>query len=180
MGGRKIYGAIAEFDTPEGLLAAAAKMRERGFRKMDACTPFPVHGINEALGIRRSPLGWIVLGAGAVGLGGAVLLQWWTGAINYPLVIGGKPLFALQPSVPIVFELTVLLAAFAAVGGMLALNGLPRLYHPLFNHERFRRVTDDSFVLAVEAADAKFHLEETLTLLRALGAEQASLVEETQ
>ncbi|MCW5980355.1 MAG: DUF3341 domain-containing protein [Bryobacteraceae bacterium] len=174
----RLYGAVAEFQTPEDLLEAARAMRQRGFTHMDACTPFPVHGINEALGIRRSPLGWLALVAGCAGCAGALLLQWWTGAVSYPLAIGGKPLFAFEPSIPITFEATVLLAAFATVAGMLALNGLPRLYHPLFQHQRFQRVTDDAFALVVEASDPKFHATETPALLRNLGAADAQLVEE--
>ena len=110
----------------------------------------------------------------------ALLLQWWTGAVDYPLVIGGKPLFAFEPSIPITFEVTVLLAAFAVVGGMFALNGLPRLYHPLFHHESFRRVTDDRFTLAVEATDPHFHAENTPALLTTLGAESSGLVQEEE
>jgi hypothetical protein len=175
-----LYGVVAEFDSPEALLEAARTLRQRGFRRMDACTPFPVHGIDQALGIRRSPLGWLALGGGLTGAALALLLQWWTGAVDYPLIVGGKPLFAFEPSIPITFELTVLLAAFATVFGMLALNGLPRLYHPLFESEGFRKVTDDRFVLAVEAADPKFHATETLALLDSLGAAATSLVEEAQ
>jgi hypothetical protein len=110
-------------------------MRSEGFTKMDAFTPFPVHGLDHALGLGRSRLGYVVFGAGFVGMVLALLLQWWTGAVDYPLVIGGKPLFAFEFSIPITFEVTVLLAAFAAVLGMLAVNGLPRLHHPIFDCE---------------------------------------------
>ncbi len=174
----RIYGAVGEFSTPEDLVDAARAMRRDGFTRMDACTPFPVHGIDDAIGIRQSPLGWLVMVAGFIGMVVALLLQWWTGAVDYPLVIGGKPLFAFEPSIPITFELTVLLAAIAAVVGMLALNGLPRLYHPLFNHDGFNKVTDDKFVLAVEAADPRFHADHTPRRLRELGAEAADLVRE--
>ena len=178
MSDKKLYGILAAFDSPDGLLNAARQMREKGFRKIDACTPFPVHGIDEALGIGSSPLGWIALVAGIAGLGAALMLQWWTAAVDYPLVIGGKPLFAFEPSIPITFELTVLLAAVAAVAGMLVLNGLPKFYHPLFNSENFRRVSDDRFALAVEASDPEFDAAETQALLRGLGAESTELVEE--
>ena len=178
MAERRLYGAVAEFATPDALLEAARRMRENGYTKMDACTPFPVHGIDRALGIPHSRLGYIVFAGGLTGFVAGILLQWWTGAVDYPLLVGGKPLFAFEPSIPIIFELTVLLSAFAAVGGMLALNRLPRLHHPLFELEAFHRVTNDRFFLAVEAADPKFRPDETKALLESLGAESAALVEE--
>jgi len=178
MNNGKVHAVVAEFDSPEALVAAASTMREKGFTRMDACTPFPVHGIDEALGLRRSPLGWFVLVGGLTGAALALLLQWWTGAVDYPLVIGGKPLFAFEPSIPITFELAVLLGAITAVGGMFALNGLPRFYHPLFEYEGFRNATNDRFLLAVEAADPKFHLEETPELLKGLGAETTGVARE--
>jgi hypothetical protein len=174
----KIYGAAASFSSPEDLLDAAHAMREQGFTALDANTPFPVHGIDEALGIHHSPLGYVVLAGGVVGFTIASLLQWWTGAVNYPLIIGGKPFFAFEFSMPITFEVTVLIAAFCAVGGMLALNGLPRFYHPLFNYDGFRQVTNDKFVLTVEASDPRFRAEQIMSLLASLGADEAVLVEE--
>jgi hypothetical protein len=180
MAAEKLYGVLAEFDSPGALLEAARALRAQGYRHMDACTPFAVHGIEEALGIRRSPLGWIALLAGLTGAALALLLQWWTGAIDYPLIVGGKPLFAFEPSIPITFELTVLLAALATVFGMLALNRLPRLYHPLFECDAFRGATDDRFLLAVEASDPNFHADETRALLERLGAVSTALVKEAQ
>ncbi len=174
----RIYGAVAEFSTPEDLVAAAQAMRKDGFTRMDACTPFPVHGIDDALGIKPSRLGWYVMVAGFIGMVFALWLQWWTGAVDYPLTVGGKPFFAFEPSIPITFELTVLLAAFTAVIGMFVMNGLPSLYHPLFNHERFTKVTDDKFVLAVEATDPRFHVDSTPSQLLRLGADTADLVKE--
>jgi len=178
MADQTIYGAVARFSSPEALLEAAHGMREKGYTKLDANTPFPVHGIDEALGIKHSPLGYLVFLGGLTGFVLAILLQWWTGAKDYPLVVGGKPLFAFEFSMPIIFELTVLLAAFAAVGGMFALNGLPRFHHPLFNYEGFKDVSNDKFFLTVEAKDSRFDGEETTGLLRSLGAEEAVLVEE--
>ncbi len=175
----RLYGVLAEFDSPEALARAARQMREQGYRRLDACTPFPVHGLAEALGFRRSPLGWFALAAGLTGAGAALLLQWWTGAVDYPVVVGGKPYFALWPSVPITFELAVLSAAFATTFGMLALNGLPRLYHPLFEDEGFRRASDDRFMLVVEAADPAFDAAETPALLARLGALAVRSVEES-
>jgi hypothetical protein len=144
---------------------------------MEAYTPFPIHGIDEALGDARSPLGRIVIVCGLVGLASAVLLQWWTGAIDYKLVVAGKPLFALEPSVPIMFELSVLLSAFGAVLGMLGLNKLPQYYHPFFNFSRAAGATNDRFLLAIEATDAKFKTDEVVTLLNELGSRHTELVE---
>ncbi len=171
-----LYGVVAEFETPDSLLDAIRAIRALGFEKMDAYTPFPVHGIDEALGARRSRLGWIVLSAGLCGAAAALLLQWWTGTVGYPLVIGGKPFFALEFSVPITFELAVLFAAFGAVFGMFALNGLPRFYHPVFQHPRFGRATDDAFLLAIEANGDAFDPDEALAVLRGTGARYAEVL----
>jgi hypothetical protein len=173
----EIHGVVAEFESPQELVAAIRAARERGYGRLEAYTPFPVHGVEEAIGLRRSKLGWIVLCAGLAGAAGALLLQWWTGAVAYPLRIGGKPLFAVEPSIPITFELTVLFAAFGAVLGMLALNGLPRFYHPVFQHPRFQRATDDRFLLAIEARGDAFAPGEALEFLRAVGGKHAEVVE---
>ncbi len=132
----------------------------------------------EALGLGRSRLGYLVFGAGLAGMFGALLLQWWTGAVDYPLVIGGKPLFAFEFSIPITFELTVLLASFAAVVGMFVVNGLPRLSHPVFRAESFRRVTDDGFVLIIESDDPKFDAAGCVRRLESLGARRTEVVAE--
>ena len=142
--------AVLSFDSPEQLLQAVHDARKRGITKMEAYTPFPIHGLDEAMGTGKSRLSWIAFVAGSIGTVAAFLLQWWTGTTAYPLVIGGKPLFALEFSIPIMFELTVLFAAFGTVFGMLALNGLPRLHHPVFELEGFRGATDDRFLLVIE------------------------------
>jgi hypothetical protein len=176
-GAHQYYGVLADFDSPEDLLRAIRTARAAGFTRMEAYTPFPIHGIDEALGDSRSPLGRIVIVCGLVGLVSAVLLQWWTGAIDYKLVVAGKPLFALEPSVPIMFELSVLLGAFGAVFGMLGLNKLPQYYHPFFNFSRAAGATNDRFLLAIESSDAKFKTEEVVTLLNELGSRHTELVE---
>ena len=173
----KFYGTVAEFDDDRKLVAAARAAREFGYTRMDAFTPFPVHGIDEAIGIPRSPLGYIVATFGFLGLLSATLLIWWTGAIDYPLVVGGKPLFAIVPSVPIMFELTVLFSAFSAVIGMFALNRLPQFYHPVFNFSKYEGATDDKFLLAIEATDPVFNPDQTALLLIKWGALTAELVE---
>lgn len=173
-----VYAVAAEFEDAPGLLEALRELRRRGYRKLDALTPFPVHGLNEALEIRRSPLGWAALASGLLGAGGALLLQWWTAAVAYPLVIGGKPFFAIEPSVPVAFELAVLLASFAAVLGMLALNGLPRFFHPATRHSRFVRASDDRFLLLVEADGPGFDAGRAAELLRALGGRHIEVLED--
>jgi hypothetical protein len=173
-----IYGVVAEFDSPEQLLEGVRAARALGYGRMDAFTPFPIHGIDEAMGAGRSRLGWIVLGGGILGAISAVLLQWWTGAVASPLVIAGKPLFALEFATPIIFELTVLLAAFGAVFGMLALNGLPRFYHPVFRHSRFERAADDKFLLALESNGAQFDAEQAAEILQGAGGKLVEVVTE--
>ncbi len=171
-----VYGVVAEFDSPEALVEAARAAREAGYTKLDAYSPFPVHGIDEAMGASRSRLGVIVFAAGLMGMAAALLLQWWTGAVGYPLVIGGKPFFAFEFSIPITFELTVLCASFGAVAGMLAINGLPRFYHPVFQHSRFSAVTDDAFLLAIESDGEDFQPERAADVLRAAGGREIEVV----
>lgn len=189
---KTVYGIIAEFNDPGDLVAAGREVHHKhGYTKLDALSPFPVHGIDDAIGVPRSILGFIVFGFGSVGFLAALSLIWFTGTqtcppipfaaelgmCGYPLTIGGKPLFALEPSIPIMFELTILLSAFATVFGMFGLNGLPRFYHPVFNFSDIHRATDDRFLLVVEASDPKFDITETQRLLNALGAAKTEVVE---
>jgi hypothetical protein len=172
-----IHGLVADFDSPDKLMGAIKAARKAGYSKMEAYTPFPIHGIDDAMGAKESHLGYLVLCGGTVGLTIAILLQWWTGAVDYPLVIAGKPLFSFEPSIPIMFELTVLLASFAAVFGMIGLNGLPRLYHPIFNYSGHKAITDDRFVLVIEAGDREFDATVTRDFLAAQGADKLELIE---
>ena len=164
------YGLIAEFSDPGALLHAAEGVYEAGYRHFDTHSPFPIHGMDRAMGLGQSKLGPIVFGGALTGATVGYLLQWWTSAVDYPLNISGKPFFAIEPSVPIIFEVTILFSALAAVAGMLALNGLPRPYNPLFYSENFRRVTDDGFFIHVAASDRRFSIEETRALLEEQGA----------
>ena len=143
------YGLLARFATPADLYRACEGVRDAGFTRWDAHTPFPVHGLDRAMGLRRSPLPWIVLVMGLVGVGLGFLLQWWVHAGAYPLVISGKPYAAWPAYVPIAFEVGVLFAALGAVLGMLGLNRLPMHHHPLFQSQVFERVTDDAFFLSL-------------------------------
>ncbi len=160
-----LHGLLAEYDSPSALVAASKKVRDAGFEKWDTFTPFPIHGIDRAMGIKMTKLPWIVLGAAITGLTTAILMQWWMNAVDYKYIISGKPFWSIPASVPIYFELTVLFSAFAALGGMLALNNLPLPSHPLDLKERFAKVTDDKFFLLIQANDAKFDERETMGLL---------------
>lgn len=173
-----VYGVVAEFENPRQLLAAIRGVQAQGYRKLDAFTPFAAHGIDLALDPKRSPLGYIVFGAGALGALSAVLLQWWTGAVDFPLVIAGKPLFAFEFAMPIIFELSVLFAAIGAVFGMFALNGLPRFYHPVFRHSRHGRVTTDVFLLAIESDSKDFAAANAAEVLRSLGGSHVEVISE--
>jgi mono/diheme cytochrome c family protein len=165
-----IVGLLAEFDGPAALKAAAGSLKTAGYTRYDAHSPYPVHGLDAVLGRRRSVIPWLVLGGGITGCGVALLLQWWTNAVDYPYVTSGKPLFSLPANIPVAFELIILFGALAAFGGVLLFANLPWLYHPLFGCEKFRRVTTDAFFLAIEAADPKFDEGATADLLRSLGA----------
>ncbi len=162
---RPVFGILAEYSDPAVLIEASKKVRDAGFQKWDTYTPFPVHGIDPAMGIKPTILPWIVLGAGLTGLAAGVLLQWWTNAIDYPWITSGKPMWSLPANIPIAFELTILFSALTTLGGMLALNKLPHPSHPLDLKERFERATDDKFFLLVEASDPKYDAEEVTALL---------------
>lgn len=172
------YGLLAEFSNPATLLHAAEKTHQAGYTHFDAHSPFPIHGMDKAMGLGNSRVGYICLLGGITGLALATWLQWWTGAIDYPLNISGKPFFAFEPSIPVMFELTVLFSAYAAVAGMLALNGLPRPYNPLFYSENFLRASDDAFFLFIASSDEKFDLKETENMLTEMGALQVELIED--
>lgn len=168
---------MGNFKNPDTLLQAVREVRSRGYRFFEVYTPYPVHGLEHAMGLRRSKLPYISFAGGVLGLVTALLLQWWTGAVDYRLNIGGKPFFAWEFSVPVDFELTVLFTAFATVIGFLVLCRLPRWYSDYQHDPGFRAATDDTFVLAVESRDALFSLDETRALLERLGAEDVRLVE---
>lgn len=163
----KVHGYVAEYGDVDSLVHACEKVRDAGYTKWDAHSPFPVHGIDDAMGIKPTILPWIVLGGGLTGLLTAIVLQWWTNAIDYPFMISGKPMLSVPAWIPVCFELTVLLSAISAFLSVLVLNVLPTLYHPLFNVERFKRATDDKFFVSIEAADPLFHETNTKSLLAA-------------
>lgn len=169
---------LAEFETPGQVMHAAEKVRDAGYARWDVHTPFPVHGMDKAMGLSDSVLGWIVLICGLTGLTAAFLLMWFTNGYDYPIIIGGKPGFSLPSMVPVMFELTILLSAFGTVLGMLGLNQLPRHHHPVFYSERFERCSDDRFFISIEAGDTKFDLDETRELLEACHPSHLELIQE--
>lgn len=172
------YGALARFESPRALIEACEKVRDAGYARWDAHTPFPVHGLDRAMGMKPSVLPWIVLVCGLGGAGGAFALQWWTHSIAYPLVISGKPLFSWQAFVPVTFEVGVLCAAAAAVLGMLGLNKLPMHHNPLFGARQFERASNDGFFISIESWDPKFDPRGTPELLEQIGAAEVELVEQ--
>jgi hypothetical protein len=174
----KVYGVLAEFSDPGALLHAAEKVHQAGYKHFDTHSPFPIHGMDRAMGLGQSKVGYIAFLGGVTGLALATWLQWWTSAVDYPINISGKPFFAVEPSIPIMFELTVLFSAIAAVVGMLALNGLPRPYNPLFYSRRFARVTDNAFFLQIAAADDHFEEEQTGAFLQEIGALNVEVIKD--
>ena len=173
-----IYGVIAEFDNPSDAVAAARRAYEEGYRRMDAYSPYPIEALSEAIGFHKSRLPLIVLIGGIVGCLGGYLMQYWMNAYDYALNVGGKPQHSWPAFIPITFETTVLGAALAAIFGMLALNGLPEPYHPVFNAPNFALATRDRFFLLIEARDPKFDRAGTAAFLRDLdGAREVTDVE---
>ena len=174
----KPYGIIAEFETPAAILAAAKQVRDAGYRRWDIFTPFPIHGIDKVMGLKNSLVGWFSLAMG----GGAFLsgmgLLWFTNAFDYPLIVGGKPMYSVPMSFVPSYILMVMGGAIGALVGMLALNQLPRLHHPLLKNPRFELVSRDKFMLVIGANDDHFSAVETRKLLESIGGTHIELVEE--
>ena len=170
------YGMLAEYGSASAIYHACEKVRDAGYTRWDAHTPFPVHGLDGAMGLSRSKLPWLVLVCGLSGAAFAFGLQWWTSAVAQPVVIAAKPIFSWQAFVPVTFELGVLFAAFAAVFGMLAINGLPRLHHSVFHSERFQRASDDRFFISIESVDPNYDETKTRALLEEAGAEHVEII----
>lgn len=166
----KLYGVLAEFKTPKELIDAAKAINNNGYTKYDTFSPFPVHGMDKAMSLPKSKLGWIVFSHGIVGLVGGFAMIYFMTAVDYPLNISGKSLMNIPAWIPVLFELTVLLSAFGAVFGMFFLNGLPRLNHPLFTSENFKKATDDGFFVCIESDDPQFESTKVQTLLSEIGA----------
>ena len=147
------YGIIAEFDTPADTIHAAEKVRDAGFSKWDVFTPFPVHGMDRAMGLKHSVVGWFSFIGGVSGYTLGMVMIWWMNAYDFPILVGGKPMFSPFGAFPPSYELTILLGSFGAIIGMLFMNRLPRLHHPLLKHRRFGLATHDKFFIVIETTD---------------------------
>jgi hypothetical protein len=172
-----LYGVIAEFDTPTSVVAAARKAYDEGYRRMDAFSPYPIEELTEAIGFRHTKLPLLVLIGGIVGALTGYGLQYWASVIYYPLNVGGRPFHSWPQFIPVTFEMTILVAALTAVFGMLALNGLPQPYHPVFNTPGFDLASRNHFFLVIEARDPNFELEKTRAFLNSLNPREVTDVE---
>jgi hypothetical protein len=178
MAEKKTWGLLAEFETPQVIYTACEGVRDEGYRHWDAHTPFPVHGLERAMGLSASKVPWIVLGMAIFGMVLGFTLQWWTTVIDYPIIVAGKPFLSWPAWIPVTFELAILMGAFGAVFGMFGLNKLPTFHHPIFNSDRFKAATDDKFFITIEARDPLFDAKKTKKLLQQLGATNIEEVDE--
>lgn len=174
----KIYGLMAEFNTPGDLLRAAGKVRDAGYHRWDVFTPFPIHGIDKVMGLKNSLVGWVSLGGGVFMFIQIVGLIWFSNAFDYPLIVGGKPMFSVPMTFVPAYIMLIMGGAIGALVGMLGLNQLPRLHHPLFAKKRFEGVSRDKFILVIGALDEKFCATETRKLLETTGAAHVEIVED--
>jgi hypothetical protein len=172
------YGLLAEFDAPSVVTAAAEKVRDAGFQHWDVYTPCPIHGMDDAMGLRPSKVGWFAFVGGVTGITCGMLMIWFMNAVDFPLVVGGKPLFSPWFAFPISYELTILFGAFGSIIGMLVSNQLPRWHHPLLKHPRFAQVTHDRFFIVIECRDDKFVESQVRQLLTSAGSTHIERVEE--
>ncbi|MEO8425913.1 MAG: DUF3341 domain-containing protein [Verrucomicrobiota bacterium] len=172
------YGILAEFDSTAAALHAAETVRDAGFRRWDVFTPFPVHGMDRAMGLKNSKVGWFSFLGGVTGYTSGMLMIWYMNAFDYAIPVGGKPMFSPFYAFPPSYELTILLGSFGAILGMLFLNRLPRLHHPLLKHRRFARVTHDGFFIVIEASDPKYSESDARKLLESAGGKHIEVVEE--
>ena len=173
----EVYGLLAEFEDHEALLSASKRTYEAGYREIDAFSPYPVHGLDEAIGVKRTRLPYLVLTCGLLGAALGFSLQYWVSAIAYPLNIGGRPFFSWPSFIPITFECGIIGAAFSAGIGMILANKLPMPYHPLFNVESFDRASQDRFFLCVESTDPHFDPDQTRTFLQSLNPHEVFRVD---
>ncbi len=172
------WGIVAEFESAAAIYHAAEKVTNHGYTRVDAHTPFVVHGLDKALRQGPSGLGWLVVCCGITGICLAQLMMWWMNAHDYPIWVSGKLPYDWPYTIPITFECMVLLSGFGAVFGMFALNRLPRLHHPIFQHATFWRASDDRFFLSIEATDPKFDSRETVRFLESIGGKHVAIVED--
>jgi hypothetical protein len=179
MSDTRAFGLMAEFDNPAEAMHAAEKVRDAGFTRWDVYTPYPVHGMDRAMGLKNSKVGWFSFCGGVTGYTTGMLMIWFMNAFDYRIVIGGKPMFSPFSAFPPSYELTILLGAFGALGGMLFLNRLPRLHHPLLKNRRFTRgATHDKFLVVIETDDPRYQEEPVRSLLQQAGSKHIELVED--
>ena len=171
------HGLIATFDTPGAVMRAAEQVRDAGYRRWDVITPFPIHGIDKAMGVGRSRVPRISLAGGITGFCTGMSMIWYMDKFDYALTVGGKPFFSPLFAFPVSYELTILFTAFATIGGMFFLNGLPMHYHPVLNYEHIRRGTDDLFFIVIERADPRYNAENTRALLEKVGGREITELE---
>ena len=171
------YGLVATFETAADLYHAAEKVRDAGYKNWDCITPFPVHGLDKAMGLGRSVVPRISLTGGLIGFCTGMSMIWWTGGVDYQLTVGGKPLFSPMFAFPVSYELTILFTAFATIGGMFFLNGLPMHYHPVLKYDQIKRGMDDTFFIVIEARDPRFNLANTKALLEQAGGKEIKELE---
>ena len=177
MAHNKNYGLLARFVTTPEVYQAAQQVRDAGFTRWDVYTPFPVHGMDDAMGLKRSKVPVMTLLGGATGLASGILMTWWMNAFDYPLIVGGMPYWSPIFPFPIIFEMTILFAGISTFLGMFLFNLLPRHHPPVFESDSFARASDDQFFICIETADPKFNLESTRSLLEGLGAAEVTLIE---
>lgn len=171
------YGLIATFETAPELFHAAEKVRDAGYKNWDCITPFPVHGLDKAMGLKRSIVPRISLAGGITGFTTGMTMIWWMNKADYPLIVGGKPLFSPMFAFPVSYELTILFTAFATIIGMFLVNGLPMHYHPVLKYENIKRGMDDTFFIVIEARDTRFNLANTKALLEKAGGKEIKELE---
>lgn len=171
------YGLIASFEKTPDVYHAAELVRDAGYRNWDVITPFPVHGLDKAMGLKRSIVPRISLAGGLTGFCTGMSMIWWTGGYDYKLVVGGKPFFSPMFAFPVSYELTILFTAFATIIGMLVVNGLPMHYHPVLKYDQIRRGMDDTFFIVIEARDPRYNAANTRALLEKAGGKNISEIE---
>ncbi len=174
----KQYGLMAEFNTPADVLHAAEKIRDAGYRRWDVFTPFPIHGLDEVMKLGNSLVGWVALGGGAFMFLNIIGLIWFTNAFDYPLIVGGKPMFSLPMSFVPAYIMMIMGGAIGALVGMLGLNQLPRFHHPLLFKKRFEGASRDKFIIVIGSLDEKFCATGTKQLLESIGAKHVEIVED--
>jgi hypothetical protein len=173
----KPYSTLALFASAPAVYKAACAVRDAGFRKWDVITPFPIHGMDEAMGLRRSRVPAFTLAGGVIGFAVGMFIAWYMGQYDYPLIVGGKPFFSPIFPFPVAYETTILLAAFGTLGGMFITNRLPMHYHPVMHYAKWRRLTDDQFAVVIEADDPGYDAAAVRALLESLDPLEVSIIE---